>query len=81
MSLVGHGSFPCSAGSSISNPLFAVDNTLMFFADGKPAFLDMITAIKEEPGNDLQGVRASFRRMTIPEDHGILSIPNPLQGE
>ncbi|MCC9609711.1 NAD(P)(+) transhydrogenase (Re/Si-specific) subunit beta [Blastopirellula sp. JC732] len=33
--------------AGIPNPLFAADNTLMFFADGKEAILDIITAIKE----------------------------------
>ena len=28
------------------NPLFAADNTLMYFADGKKAIMDLITAIK-----------------------------------
>ncbi len=37
-----------SAGfAGIPNPLFAADNTLMYFGDGKKAFLDLITAIKE----------------------------------
>ena len=33
--------------AGIPNPLFAADNTLMFFADGKKAFLDLIAAVKE----------------------------------
>jgi len=33
--------------ANIPNPLFAADNTLMFFADGKRAVLDLIAAIKE----------------------------------
>lgn len=33
--------------ANIPNPLFAAENTLMFFADGKRAVLDLITAIKE----------------------------------
>jgi NAD(P) transhydrogenase subunit beta len=33
--------------AGIPNPLFAADNTLMFFNDGKKAFLDIIAAIKE----------------------------------
>ena len=33
--------------AGIPNPLFAADNTLMLFADGKQAVLDLITAIKE----------------------------------
>ncbi|MBI2342366.1 MAG: NAD(P)(+) transhydrogenase (Re/Si-specific) subunit beta, partial [Deltaproteobacteria bacterium] len=32
--------------SGIPNPLFAADNTLMYFADGKKAVLELITAIK-----------------------------------
>ncbi|MEW5874175.1 MAG: NAD(P)(+) transhydrogenase (Re/Si-specific) subunit beta [Candidatus Zixiibacteriota bacterium] len=32
--------------AGIPNPLFAADNTLMFFADGKKAILDLIAAIK-----------------------------------
>ncbi|MCM2257237.1 MAG: NAD(P)(+) transhydrogenase (Re/Si-specific) subunit beta [Vicinamibacteria bacterium] len=34
--------------AGIPNPLFAADNTLMYFADGKRAILDLITAIKAE---------------------------------
>jgi NAD(P) transhydrogenase subunit beta len=33
--------------ANIPNPLFAADNTLMFFADGRAAVQDIITAIKE----------------------------------
>ncbi|MBD3401392.1 NAD synthetase, partial [candidate division GN15 bacterium] len=33
--------------AGIPNPLFAADNTLMFFADGKKAVLEMVAAIKE----------------------------------
>ncbi len=33
--------------AGIPNPLFAADNTLMFFNDGKKAFTEMITAVKE----------------------------------
>ncbi len=33
--------------AGIPNPLFAADNALMFFNDGKQAFVDMIEAIKE----------------------------------
>ena len=33
--------------AGIPNPLFAADNTLMFFADGKEAVQDIITAVKE----------------------------------
>ena len=33
--------------AGVPNPLFAADNTLMLFADGKRAVLDLITAIKE----------------------------------
>ena len=36
---------PCFAG--IPNPLFAADNTLMFFNDGKKAITELITAIKK----------------------------------
>jgi NAD(P) transhydrogenase subunit beta len=32
--------------AGIPNPLFAADNTLMYFADGKKAILDLITAVK-----------------------------------
>jgi len=33
--------------AGIPNPLFAMDNVLMFFNDGKKAILDIITAVKE----------------------------------
>lgn len=33
--------------AGIPNPLFAAENALMFFADGKEAVLNMITAVKE----------------------------------
>ena len=33
--------------AGIPNPLFAADNTLMYFADGKKAILDLLTALKE----------------------------------
>ena len=33
--------------AKIPNPLFAMDNTLMFFSDGKKAFIDLIEAFKE----------------------------------
>ncbi len=33
--------------AGIPNPLFAMDNTLMFFGDGKKAMLDLVAAIKE----------------------------------
>jgi NAD(P) transhydrogenase subunit beta len=33
--------------AGIPNPLFALDNTLMYFADGKKAILEMIAAVKE----------------------------------
>jgi NAD(P) transhydrogenase subunit beta len=33
--------------AGIPNPLFAADNTLMFFSDGKEALLQLMTAIKE----------------------------------
>ena len=33
--------------AGIPNPLFAADNTVMLFADGKKAVLDLITAIKD----------------------------------
>jgi NAD(P) transhydrogenase subunit beta len=33
--------------AGIPNPLFAMDNTLMYFGDGKQTILDLITAIKE----------------------------------
>jgi len=33
--------------AGIPNPLFAADNTLMMFADGKQAFMDIVAALKE----------------------------------
>ena len=33
--------------AGIPNPLFAADNTLMFFNDGKKAFVELIAAVKE----------------------------------
>lgn len=33
--------------AGIPNPLFAADNTLMFYGDGKQAVLDIITALKQ----------------------------------
>ena len=33
--------------AGIPNPLFANDNTLMFFGDGKKAMLDLVSALKE----------------------------------
>ena len=33
--------------AGIPNPLFAADNTLMYFADGKKAILDIVAALKE----------------------------------
>ena len=33
--------------AGIPNPLFAADNTLMFFGDGKKAFLEIVAALKE----------------------------------
>ena len=33
--------------AGIANPLFAADNTLMFFSDGKKAFRELVAAIKE----------------------------------
>ena len=33
--------------AGIPNPLFAADNTLMFFGDGKKAVLDLIAAVKD----------------------------------
>ena len=32
--------------AGIPNPLFAADNTLMYFADGKKAVLDLVDALK-----------------------------------
>ncbi|MCX8071033.1 MAG: NAD(P)(+) transhydrogenase (Re/Si-specific) subunit beta [Candidatus Binatia bacterium] len=33
--------------AGVPNPLFAADNTLMYFADGKKAILDLINALKD----------------------------------
>ncbi len=33
--------------AGIPNPLFAAENTLMYFADGKQAVLDLIDAAKQ----------------------------------
>ena len=33
--------------AGIPNPLFAADNTLMYFADAEKAVLDLIAALKE----------------------------------
>ena len=33
--------------AGIPNPLFAHDNTLMYFSDAKKAFTEMIEAVKE----------------------------------
>jgi len=33
--------------AGIPNPLFAADNTMMYFGDGKRAVLDLLAAIKE----------------------------------
>jgi NAD(P) transhydrogenase subunit beta len=33
--------------AGLPNPLFALDNTLMLFGDGKKAILDLVTALKE----------------------------------
>lgn len=33
--------------AGVPNPLFAADNTLMYFADGKKAILDLIAALRE----------------------------------
>jgi NAD(P) transhydrogenase subunit beta len=33
--------------AGIPNPLFAADNCLMYFADGKQAVLDLVAAIKD----------------------------------
>jgi NAD(P) transhydrogenase subunit beta len=33
--------------AGIPNPLFALDNTLMYFSDGKKAIQDIVTAVKE----------------------------------
>jgi H+-translocating NAD(P) transhydrogenase subunit beta len=32
--------------AGIPNPLFAADNALMYFADGKKAIVDLIAAVK-----------------------------------
>jgi NAD(P) transhydrogenase subunit beta len=32
--------------AGIPNPLFAADNTLMYFSDGKKAIMDLIAAVK-----------------------------------
>ncbi|MBN1395231.1 MAG: NAD(P)(+) transhydrogenase (Re/Si-specific) subunit beta [Pirellulales bacterium] len=34
--------------AGIPNPLFAADNTLMYFSDGKKAILDLLAALKEQ---------------------------------
>ena len=34
--------------AGIPNPLFALDNTLMFFGDGRKAMLDLLAALKEQ---------------------------------
>jgi NAD(P) transhydrogenase subunit beta len=33
--------------AGIPNPLFAADNTLMYFEDGKKAIVDLVAALKE----------------------------------
>ena len=33
--------------AGIPNPLFAADNTLMYFGDGKKAVIDLVAAVKE----------------------------------
>ena len=33
--------------AGIPNPLFAAENTLMFFGDGKKAVLEIVAALKE----------------------------------
>ena len=33
--------------AGIPNPLFAADNTLMFFGDGKAALLELVAAVQE----------------------------------
>jgi NAD(P) transhydrogenase subunit beta len=33
--------------ANIANPLFAKDNCLMYFADGKKAVMDLVTAVKQ----------------------------------
>jgi len=42
--IIKRGLSPGFAG--IPNPLFAADNTLMLFSDGKKAVLDIISAVK-----------------------------------
>ena len=41
------GVAPPPGFAGVPNPLFAADNTLMYFADGKKAIVDLITALKE----------------------------------
>jgi NAD(P) transhydrogenase subunit beta len=36
--------------AGIPNPLFAADNTLMYFADGKKAVADLVQAVREHAG-------------------------------
>lgn len=38
---------PISPIAGIPNPLFAADNTLMLFGDGKKTMQDLIAAVKE----------------------------------
>ena len=33
--------------AGVPNPLFAADNTLMFFGSGKEAIMDLVAALKE----------------------------------
>ena len=33
--------------AGIPNPLFAMDNTLMLFGDGKKAIIELVAALKE----------------------------------
>jgi NAD(P) transhydrogenase subunit beta len=33
--------------AGIPNPLFAADNCLMYFSDGKKAMLELVSAVKE----------------------------------
>ncbi|MFH1268158.1 MAG: NAD(P)(+) transhydrogenase (Re/Si-specific) subunit beta, partial [Planctomycetota bacterium] len=33
--------------AGIPNPLFALDNTLMYFGDGKQAILDLVAALRQ----------------------------------
>ena len=42
-----HQAQPSPGFAGIPNPLFAADNTLMYFADGKKAILDLANAIKQ----------------------------------